>query len=41
MVEKEFERETFDPEKDSDFVHGYSYEKCEPYVTFEEGIMKQ
>lgn len=41
MIEKEFRREKFDPEKDSDFVHGYAYEKCEPYVTFEEGIMKQ
>lgn len=41
MVEKEFLREKFDPEKDSDFVHGYSYERCEPYVTFEKGIMEQ
>lgn len=41
MVEKEFERKTFYPEKDTDFVHGYSFERCEPFVTFEEGIMRQ
>lgn len=41
LVEEEFKREKFDPAKDTDFVHGYQYEKCEPYVTFEPGIMEQ